>query len=156
MVFYYLLLLLCISAFSKIHAHEHNPDISLMQPKGCTPATRTNVLFSTDSFPMPPTFAETYIFGWHLSFPHGLAGRCFPGEDACKSHPSFNLHTFRPSFISPNLPSLFGCPHFLPADLGNCFRQISPNRATKKTNYRFYLLLPNKITNHRIDGRRGN
>lgn len=40
-----------------------------------TPATHTNLLFSDDFLPMPPTFAETYIFGWHFLLPHFFCKR---------------------------------------------------------------------------------
>ena len=73
-------------------------------------ATHTNALFPANSFSMSPNFAVTHISGWHLSFPHGLAGRRFPSEGACKSHPPFNLHTFRLCPSPPGFPSIFGCP----------------------------------------------
>ncbi len=92
--------------------------------------THTNALFPADSFLMPPNFAVPRISGWHLSFPHGLAGRHFPGEGACKSHPPFNLHTFRPCQPPPVSPILAAL-HSLTAGFGGCFRQIAPNRAER-------------------------
>ena len=93
-------------------------------------ATHTNALFPADSFLMPPNFAVTLISGWHLSFLLGLAGRRFPGEGACKSHPPFNLHTFRPCQPPPVSPH-FGCPALPASMVESCFCQIAPNRAER-------------------------
>ena len=92
-------------------------------------ATHMNALFPANSFPMPPSFAKTHISGWHFLFPHSLAGRRFPGEGACKSHPPFNLHTFRP--CQPSLVFLhFGCPALPASRVWICFAK-SPQTGQK-------------------------
>ena len=92
-------------------------------------ATHMNALFPAYPFPMPPNFAVTPISGWHLLFPHGLAERRFSGEGACKSHPPFNLHTFRPCQPSPVSPFWLPC---TPCQQGlELFCQIAPNRAER-------------------------
>ena len=79
---------------------------------------------------MPPNFAVTLISGWHLSFPLGLAGRRFPDEGACKSHPPFNLHTFRPC-QPPRFPPILAALHSLPAWLKAVFAK-SPQTGQKR------------------------
>ena len=94
------------------------------------PCPHTNTVFPADSFSMPPNFAVPLISGWHLSFPLGLTGRRFPGEEACKSHPPFNLHTFRPPLISSVQPS-FSTARCSPSVRNrSCFRQIATPMTT--------------------------
>lgn len=106
-------------------------------------ATHTNTLFPANSFLMPPNFAVIPISGWHFLFPHGLAGRRFSGEGACKSHPPFNLHTFRPLPITPFSPTLEAVTRSLRTGLETVFSK-SPQTGQKRCQAVCYPLFPNE------------
>ncbi len=99
-------------------------------------ATHMNALFSDNPFHMPPIFMELAsvggIFFSRIDFAN--AQLCwalwhFSGREACKSHPPFNLHTFRPLLFSPVSSSILATQLPLSAGFADRFCQIALNRA---------------------------
>lgn len=78
------------------------------------------------------------------SFPERLCRTGLCGQGACKSHPPFNLHTFRPCQSPPVFPPIWAALYSLPAWLKAVLRSAfaDPKNQEPPSLLRIYCYIP--------------